>query len=62
MAGAEVSFAGGKMLAQKAGGIGTMTFNNLEKRNAVSFAMWKAARHDRKAARQTPNDCLRGSR
>jgi enoyl-CoA hydratase/carnithine racemase len=43
MAGAEVSFADGKMLAQKAGGIGTMTFNNPEKRNAVSFAMWKAA-------------------
>ncbi|MBV9394989.1 MAG: enoyl-CoA hydratase/isomerase family protein [Methylobacteriaceae bacterium] len=31
------------MLAQKADGIGTMTFNNPEKRNAVSFAMWKAA-------------------
>lgn len=43
MAGAELSFADGKMLAQKAGGIGTMTFNNPEKRNAVSFAMWKAA-------------------
>jgi enoyl-CoA hydratase/carnithine racemase len=43
MAGAELSFADGKMLAQKAGGIGTMTFNNPEKRNAVSFAMWEAA-------------------
>jgi enoyl-CoA hydratase len=43
MAGAEVSFADGKMLAQKAAGIGTMTFNNPEKGNAVSFAMWKAA-------------------
>ena len=43
MAGAELSFADGKMLAQKAGGIGTMTFNSPEKRNAVSFAMWKAA-------------------
>ncbi|MBV9395941.1 MAG: enoyl-CoA hydratase, partial [Methylobacteriaceae bacterium] len=43
MVGAELSFADGKMLAQKADGIGTMTFNNPEKRNAVSFAMWKAA-------------------
>ncbi len=39
----EVAFADGKMLAQKADGVGTMTFNNPEKRNAVSFAMWKAA-------------------
>ena len=40
---AEVAFADGKMLAQKADGVGTMTFNNPEKRNAVSFDMWKAA-------------------
>ncbi len=39
----EVSFAEGKMLAHKADGVGTMTVNNPEKRNAVSFAMWKAA-------------------
>jgi enoyl-CoA hydratase len=32
-----------KMLAHKADGVGTMTFNNPEKRNAVSFEMWKAA-------------------
>lgn len=31
------------MLSHKADGIGTMTFNNPEKRNAVSFDMWKAA-------------------
>jgi enoyl-CoA hydratase/carnithine racemase len=32
-----------KMLAAKAGGIGTMTFNNPERRNAVSMEMWEAA-------------------
>ena len=31
-----------KMLARKEGGIGWMTFNQPEKRNAVSFAMWQA--------------------
>jgi enoyl-CoA hydratase len=38
-----IAFADGKMLAHKADGVGTMTFNNPEKRNAVSFDMWKAA-------------------
>jgi enoyl-CoA hydratase/carnithine racemase len=37
------SFGTDKMLAHKADGVGTMTFNNPEKRNAVSFEMWKAA-------------------
>lgn len=32
-----------KMLAHKANGIGTMTFNNPERRNAVSMEMWEAA-------------------
>jgi enoyl-CoA hydratase/carnithine racemase len=40
---AELSFADGKMLVDKADGVGTMTFNNPEKRNAVSYVMWKAA-------------------
>jgi enoyl-CoA hydratase len=39
----ELSLGTDKMLAQKADGVGTMTFNNPEKRNAVSFEMWKAA-------------------
>ncbi|WP_375459974.1 enoyl-CoA hydratase [uncultured Enterovirga sp.] len=39
----EQSYAQAKMLTHKAGGIGTMTFNNPEKRNAVSFGMWEAA-------------------
>lgn len=32
-----------KMLARKEGGVGTMTFNNPERRNAVSMEMWEAA-------------------
>ena len=32
-----------KMLAAKADGIGTMTFNNPDRRNAVSLEMWQAA-------------------
>lgn len=32
-----------RMLARKAGGVGTMTFNNPERRNAVSMEMWEAA-------------------
>jgi enoyl-CoA hydratase/carnithine racemase len=32
-----------KMLAAKAGGIGRMTFNNPERRNAVSLEMWDRA-------------------
>ena len=31
-----------KMLAEKRGRIGIMTFNNPEKLNAVSFEMWEA--------------------
>ena len=30
-----------KMLAEKAGGIGWMTFNNPERHNAVSLEMWQ---------------------
>lgn len=32
-----------KILARKEGGIGTMTFNNPERHNAVSLEMWEAA-------------------
>jgi Enoyl-CoA hydratase/isomerase len=32
-----------KMLARKDGRVGTMTFNNPERHNAVSFDMWQAA-------------------
>jgi enoyl-CoA hydratase/carnithine racemase len=33
-----------KMLARKEGRVGTMTFNNPERHNAVSLEMWQAAR------------------
>lgn len=39
-----ISLGTDKMLAHKADGVGTMTFNNPEKRNAVSFDMWQAAK------------------
>ena len=32
-----------KMLARKEGRVGTMTFNNPERHNAVSLEMWQAA-------------------
>ena len=32
-----------KMLSERRGRIGIMTFNNPEKHNAVSFEMWEAA-------------------
>jgi enoyl-CoA hydratase len=34
------AFAGGKMLAGRDGGIGLITFNQPEKRNAMSMEMW----------------------
>jgi enoyl-CoA hydratase/carnithine racemase len=36
----ETAFAGGKILKSASGGVGTITFNNPEKRNAVSLDMW----------------------
>jgi formyl-CoA transferase len=38
--GASVQYAGGKMLAAKEDGIGLITFNQPEKRNAMSVEMW----------------------
>lgn len=35
------SYAGGKMLASKADGVGIMTFNQPAKRNAISVEMWQ---------------------
>ncbi len=34
------AFAGGKMLAAREGGVGLITFNQPEKRNAMSIEMW----------------------
>jgi len=31
-----------KMIAEKKGGVGWMTFNNPERRNAMSLEMWEA--------------------
>lgn len=36
-----MEYAGGKMLASVADGVGTATFNQPEKRNAISVAMWR---------------------
>ena len=40
-AGTTVEYAGGKMLATKADGVGIMTFNQPAKRNAISIEMWQ---------------------
>ncbi len=37
----QTEFAGGKMLASAQGGIGRITFNQPEKRNAMSVEMWE---------------------
>src|SRR5689334_21320678 len=39
---AEKSFADGKILQNVSDGIGTVTFNNPAKRNAMSLDMWEA--------------------
>ena len=36
-----MEFADGRMLAEIADGVGTITFNNPEKRNAMSLEMWR---------------------
>jgi enoyl-CoA hydratase len=35
-----MDYADGKIIAEAAGGVGTITFNQPEKRNAMSIAMW----------------------
>src|SRR5512143_480415 len=37
----ETSFADGKILKSSAGGVGVITFNNPDKRNAMSLEMWE---------------------
>ena len=34
-------FANGRMLAERDGGVGIITFNQPEKRNAMSIEMWE---------------------
>ena len=36
-----MAYAGGKMLAEVDSGIGLITFNNPERRNAMSVEMWQ---------------------
>ncbi len=47
------AFAGGKMLAAKDDGVGLITFNQPEKRNAMSMEMWTGLGRD-------PRRVLRG--
>jgi enoyl-CoA hydratase len=46
-----------RMLAEKRGAIGIMTFNNPERHNAVSLEMWEAA--DRILADFVADDAIR---
>ena len=41
----EKSFAGGKILQSVADGVGVVTFNNPDKRNAMSLDMWEGLGH-----------------
>src|SRR5256885_4235057 len=41
----EKSFAGGKILQGVSDGVGVITFNNPEKRNAMSLDMWEGLGH-----------------
>jgi enoyl-CoA hydratase len=41
----EKSFAGGKILQRISDGVGVITFNNPEKRNAMSLDMWEGLGH-----------------
>ena len=42
---ADKSYADGKILQSSADGVGTITFNNPEKRNAMSLDMWEGLGH-----------------
>src|SRR6266849_6459820 len=42
---ADKSFADGKILQSVADGVGVITFNNPEKRNAMSLDMWEGLGH-----------------
>jgi enoyl-CoA hydratase len=48
------SYADGKILQQVAGGVGIITFNNPEKRNAMSLAMWEGFGQALTALRDDP--------
>jgi len=48
------SYADGKILRKTAGGVGIITFNNPEKRNAMSLAMWEGLGHALSELRDDP--------
>src|SRR6266478_8448884 len=51
----EKSYADGKILQNVADGVGVITFNNPEKRNAMSLDMWEGLGHALIAFRDDPN-------
>lgn len=51
----ETSFAEGKILKRVTGGVGIVTFNNPEKRNAVSLDMWEGLGHALTELRDDPD-------
>ena len=50
-------YAGGKMLAAKDDGVGLITFNQPEKRNAMSLEMWTGLRRDPRRVRARTARC-----
>jgi enoyl-CoA hydratase/carnithine racemase len=52
---AEKSHADGKILQSVAGGVGVITFNNPEKRNAMSLEMWEGLGHALTELRDNPD-------
>ncbi len=51
----EKSFADGKILQRSADGVGIVTFNNPEKRNAISLDMWEGLGHALTELRDDPD-------
>jgi len=51
----EKSFADGKILQRSADGVGVITFNNPEKRNAISLDMWEGLGHALTELRDDPD-------
>src|SRR5438552_10482922 len=51
----EKSFADGKILQRSADGVGIVTFNNPEKRNAMSLDMWEGLGHALTELRDDPD-------
>ena len=48
------SYADGKILQETSNGVGIVTFNNPDKRNAMSLAMWEGFGHALVALRDDP--------